>query len=844
MRNFLVLCAGMFISLQVILGQIPEKSSSPAIYESLQELNFLGNALYIAAHPDDENTRLISYLSNEVKARTGYLSVTRGDGGQNLIGPELRELLGVLRTQELLAARRVDGGEQFFTRAVDFGYSKHPRETLKIWDKEAVLGDMVWIIRNFKPDVIINRFDHRTPGTTHGHHTSSAILSTEAFDLAGDPNAYPEQLEKTEVWQPRREFFNTSWWFYGSQELFDKADKSKLMSFDTGVYYPLRGMSNNEIASLASSQHLCQGFGRLSSRGSEEEYIELIKGDMPTDLTDIFDGIDTSWSRMEGGKAVGEILYGIERNFNFRDPSVHLPELLEAHKELAACPDGHWKRQKIAELENLIAQVCGLFLDAHTEEASACPGDEVAVTIEAINRSDVSVVLKSVTLTSEAGSGEAKTLENNKRLNFRIPLQIAKDTPYTSPYWLTEKGSLGKYTVKNQDLVGKPETPPAFNARFELAFNGYPVTIKKPVIYKYARPDKGEITQPFEILPRATAKFNDPVLIFADGEPQKIPLTIRANKDDLKGTAALQVGDGWKVAEAAQPFEIAKKGDEKTLLFTLIPPGQENEDTLRPIITVDGQNYSRELVTIAYDHIPTQSVLLPAETKVVRLNIQKAGEHVGYIAGAGDKVPESLRQIGYSVHEIDPMSIGPGSLDAYDAVVVGIRAYNVVDELKFKQPYLLDYVKKGGTLILQYNTVWRNNDLGVDNLAPYPMELSRDRVSEEDSEVGILAPGNPLMQFPNQITKADFKGWVQERGLYFPDAWDKAFTPLLTMHDEGETPKEGGLLVAPYGDGYYIYTGLSFFRELPAGVPGAYKLFANMLSIGKSGVQNENAVKG
>lgn len=844
MRSFLVFCSGILFSFQCILAQVPEKSSSAAIFHSLQKLNFLGNALYIAAHPDDENTRLIAYLSNNSKARTGYLSITRGDGGQNLIGPELRELLGVLRTQELLAARGVDGGEQFFTRAVDFGYSKHPRETLQIWDEDAVLGDVVRVIREFRPDVIVNRFDHRSPGSTHGHHTASAMLSVEAFEKAGDPQAYPEQLASLEPWQPERVFFNTSWWFYGSPENFEKAGKEGLMAIDVGVYYPLLGLSNNEIASLASSQHLCQGFGRLTERGSEKEYLEFIKGRKPADTTDLFAGINTTWSRLAGGKAVGEILYAVEKKFNFRDPSSHLPDLLEAHKRLSELPESAWKKQKTEELESLIAAVCGLYLEATSSAATAYPGETIEVTLQALNRSDQAVTLQSVTIGSETLEEPDLLMTNNENITRVLSVPIPENAGFTSAYWLNEKGGLGMYRVSDPSLIGKPETPPAFTAEYNLTFEGYPLTLKTPLVYKYARPDKGEVRQPFDILPRATVRIKDPVLIFAEGEPRKVPVTVKAHTNGLQARLSLKTEAGWRTEEGTVPVEIANKGDEKTVYFTLYPPEIESESTIKPYLEINGGGISRELVTIAYDHIPTQQVLLPAETRVVRLNLKKAGEHVGYIAGAGDNIPESLEQIGYTVHRIDPALIGPGTLKGYDAVVVGIRAYNVVDALKFKQPYLLEYARNGGTLILQYNTVWRSNTLGVDNFSPFPLSLSRDRVVDENSPVEILAPNHALMQFPNPIGLSDFEGWVQERGLYFPDSWDSAFTPILSMQDEGEDPRKGSLLVAPYGKGYYIYTGLSFFRELPAGVPGAYRLFANMLSIGNRPLETTNAVKG
>ena len=830
MRLPWVFLFGILLSCQLIDAQAPKKNTSSDIFHSIQKLNFLGSALYIAAHPDDENTRLISYLSNEVKAKTAYLSLTRGDGGQNLIGSELRELLGVLRTQELLAARRIDGGEQFFTRANDFGYSKHPNETLKIWNKEEVLSDVVWIIRNFKPDVIINRFDHRSPGSTHGHHTSSAMLSYEAFDLTNNPNIYPEQLKSTEVWQPKRLFFNTSWWFYGSEDKFQKADKSKMIDLDVGVYYPLRGVSNNEIASLASSQHLCQGFGRLATRGSENEYIELLKGDLPKDKSDIFDGINTTWSRVEGGEAVGKILYEIERNFDFAQPSKHLPQLIEGYKAILKLQDGHWKEIKKKELEDIIQSVCGLYLEATASESNTYPGSTIDIHIEALNRSNANINLLTVSTGSDNSINKNIALKENKKELFQINLNVPSNKEYTSPYWLNSKGTTGMYMVKDQNLIGKPETPHAFEVNFEMEFLGFTINIKKPIVYRYSKPEKGEIYQPFEILPEATASFKDKVIIFANSEPKEIPVTIKALKDNVKGELQLCFGKGWKVDQEIKPFEIGKKGDQRILHFVLTPPSTEDENFISPIIKVDGKEISKELIEISYDHIPKQSVLMPSETKVVRLDINKNGENIGYINGAGDEIPESLIQIGYKVEKIDPTAIQAGSLAKFDAIVVGIRAYNVVDELKFKQRYLLDYVKEGGNLIIQYNTAGRNG-LDMENLAPYPLSISRDRVTDETSNVSILAKTHPLVIYPNKITQNDFNGWVQERGLYFPDQWSKEFTPILSMNDEGEPALSGSLLVAPYGKGNYIYTGLSFFRELPAGVTGAYRLFANMLSL-------------
>jgi LmbE family N-acetylglucosaminyl deacetylase len=843
MRHIWIFLGCSLFLLNISKAQTPKKSTPSDIYHAIQKLNFLGTALYIAAHPDDENTRLISYLSNKMHARTGYLSLTRGDGGQNLIGPELRELLGVLRTQELLAARRVDGGEQFFTRANDFGYSKHPKETLKIWNKEAILGDVVTKIRQFKPDVIINRFDHRSPGSTHGHHTASAMLSLEAFDLANDPNAFAGRLNETEIWKPRRLFFNTSWWFYGSEEAFEKADKSNMLTMDVGTYYPVLGVSNNEIAALASSQHLCQGFGRLSSRGSQPEYVELLKGDLPKTKTDLFDGIDTSWNRIAGGDKVAALLIPIEKNFNFKQPHKHLPQLVKAYSLLQEIKDAHWKALKSSELKSIITAVTGLHLEAFATAAFANPGELVSLDIEMVNRSPANIKFKSVRIANENGLLKPIILEENIVIKKKIEFAIPQETNYTSPYWLMEKGSLGTYKVSDMQLIGKPETPKAFHALFELEIDGIIIPVSKAIVYKYAKPDKGEIYQPFEIVPEATASFDDKVIIFANDTPKEIPVTIKAHADNLSGTVEFCFDQAWKVDQNIKPFRIAKKGDEQTIYFTLSPPATENESYISPIVRVNGKMITKELVTIDYDHIPMQTILLPSEAKTVRLDIKKAGEHIGYIMGAGDEMPTSLEQMGYSVHILDPANITDSSLSKYDAIVLGIRAYNVLEELKFKQRFILNYVEQGGNVIVQYNTSnrWGNQ---FESIAPYKLEISRDRVTNEDSEVRILAIDHPLVTFPNKITPSDFEGWVQERGLYFPNKWGPEFTPILGMNDEGETEKKGSLLVAPYGKGNYIYTGLSFFRELPAGVPGAYKLFSNMLSIGKDTLEQKEKIKG
>ena len=822
-------------------AQQPEKLNASEIHQAVKKLNFLGSVLYLAAHPDDENTRLISYMSNHVKARTAYLSLTRGDGGQNLIGPELRELLGVIRTQELLAARRTDGGEQRFTRANDFGYSKHPDETLAIWNKNEVLSDVVLAIRQFKPDIIINRFDHRSPGTTHGHHTSSAMLSVEAFDLANDKNAYPEQVKQYGTWQPKREFFNTSWWFYGSEEKFEEADKTNLLNFDIGVYYPALGVSNNEIAALASSQHLCQGFGRLSQRGSQTEYIELIKGDLPKDKSNIFDGINTTWTRVKGGEQIENILKNVETNFNFENPAAHLDQLLQARQLILAIDSPQWKDQKIKEINKIIEACAGLYLEASANTPTASTGQIIDIDIEALNRSNATIKLDSYTISNNSiNSNYGKLLKANDKQVLKEKITIANSLQPTAPYWLNQKGSLGMYKVEDKNLIGKPETPRAITIDFHLNINGFPFTVTKDLVYRYSKPDKGELYRPFEIIPEASAKINQKVIIFENDQQKEIPVTVQAGKDNLEGYITIAHPNGWSVFPEKQKITIANKGQEQTFIFTIIPPKNQSEGLISPMVTIGDKTYTKELVEINYEHIPFQTVLLPSESKIVRLDIKKRGENIAYIEGAGDVVPESLQQIGYNVMILKPEDITPERLSAFDAVVVGIRAYNIVEALKFKQEILFDFVDKGGNMVVQYNT---NRGIKVDKIAPFDLQLSRDRVTDENAEVTLLAPNHELLNFPNKITTKDFEGWTQERGLYFPDQWSSDFTPILSMHDKDETAKTGSLLVAKHGKGYYIYTGLSFFREFPVGVSGAYRLFANMLSIGKQDITNDNGIK-
>ncbi|MDP2159447.1 MAG: PIG-L family deacetylase [Flavobacterium sp.] len=822
-------------SYSTLFAQQPEKLTAVEIYHAIQKLNFLGSVLYVAAHPDDENTRLISYMANHQKARTAYLSLTRGDGGQNLIGTELRELLGVIRTQELIEARKIDGGEQFFTRANDFGYSKIPDETLKIWNKEQVKEDMIYVIRKFKPDVIINRFDHRSPGTTHGHHTSSAQLSIEIFDEINNKNVFPKQLDYVSLWQPKRLFFNTSWWFYGSREKFDQADKKNLVNFETGIYYPLFGKSNQEIAALSRSRHQSQGFGSTGSRGEEIEYLELIKGTVPTDNKNIFEGIDTSWNRVKGGAAIGKILSEVEKKFDFKNPSASIPMLVSAYEMLQKIEDNHWKKIKSDELKKIIQACAGLYLEGVAEQQSITPGSLLKVKVEAINRSSIPMVLKGMTFIPEGKSiTENKALQNNISETFEAALLIPQNLEYTEPYWLKKEGTVGMYRVDEQERIGFPDIIRQLKVRFEVIINNITIPFEKEIIYKYNDPVQGEVYKPLDVVPTATTSIVDKVKIFQAKQTQSITVLVKSGKDNVNGVLKLDLPKNWNVSPEQIPFELSKKGAEATFTFQVTAPSQVEEVQAKSIVIIDGKTEDKEQLLISYNHIATQQVLATASAKFIRLDLKTNGEKIAYIMGAGDEVPTYLSQMGYEVTVLKPEEITPQNLKKYQVVIVGIRAYNTVEELAFKQQILFDFVKAGNTMIVQYNTTGK---LTVKDIAPFPLKISRDRVTEEDAEVRFLAPNHKVLNYPNKITSKDFEGWVQEQGLYYPNEWDATFTPILSSNDLGEDPKNGGLLIAPYGKGHYIYTGLSFFRELPAAVPGAFRLFANMISISSNANQ-------
>lgn len=820
-KSTLILFCIVGLSFAQVLGQ----KSSTEIYKQIEKLNFLGSALYIAAHPDDENTALISYFSNHVNAHTAYLSMTRGDGGQNLIGTELRELLGVIRTEELMQARSIDNGNQYFTSAIDFGYSKHPDETLTIWDKKQILGEVVNRIRTFQPDIIVNRFDHRTPGRTHGHHTSSAMLSKEAFALSNDPNAYPDQLNKTNIWQSQRLFFNTSWWFYGSRENFKKADKSNLLSLEIGVYDPLTGISNSAIAAASRSSHKSQGFGSAPSLGKRTEYIEIIGGERP-ESNDPFEGINTTWSRLEGGASIGQLVDDVLKSFDFKQPEKSINVLVEIHQAIEKLPASLWKERKLAATKQLLLDCAGIQMQFNAERPYGIGGEQLKINLDAVQQSSVGLELENIQV-ADVVQTLNKTLATNNR--FSHSFEITLNQQASTPYWLLEKGSLGTFAIENKDWIGKPQTPSPIVIEYQLNIAGVSIPFSTAVQHRKTDPVRGEVINPFYILPKLGVTFEQPVFLFANDTAQTLRLNVTNYGEAYEGAIELCHPKGWEIDNTTLPVKLSGRGSSQFLEYQLKPTATAESGLLAPLAVQGDQKENVFAVqTLDYTHIPKQYIAQPSEAKTVRLDLKIPKINVGYIVGAGDTVKERLQTVGMAVRSIDIETVTLAELKTYDAIIVGIRAYNVIESLAYKNQMIFDFVEAGGTLVTQYNT---SRGLKTKKLSPFKLNLSRDRVTDEFSNVQILEPNHPALNVPHKITAQDFEGWVQERGLYFPSEWDDRYTPLIGMNDAGETEKLGSILVAPHGKGTLVYTGLSFFRELPAGVPGAYRLLINLLAL-------------
>lgn len=802
---------------------LPEPLPSGALQLSLEKLNKLGSVLYIAAHPDDENTKLIAYLANGERVDTTYLSLTRGDGGQNLVGSDLGEKLGLIRTHELMMARRIDGGQQRFSRAIDFGYSKTPEETLKIWDHEAVLADTVWAIRSLRPDVIITRFSLE-PGYTHGHHTASTLLAKEAFAAAADASRFPEQLKFVEPWSAKRLLWNTSSWFYRSRNI--EFDPNGLFFLETGGYNPLLGAAYTEIAAKSRSAHKSQGFGSTAELGESKEYFMTLAGSPPEG--NLFSGIDTTWQRLPGASVVAESIARAIKVFDPAHPEVSVPALIEAHRALSELPEGFWRGQKLQDIEAVIAGCLALDVESVAGERSTVPGAELDLIINAIQRSSLPVTIAVSTVESDRSVAIETALPTNQLVSVQKRVPISANTEISQPYWLLSDPEPGRYVVDDQSLIGFPENQSALPLNVEIKISGYTISYQIATSYKYNDPVNGEVKVPLSITPPVMVNLEEPTHIFGHSEAREFAVRLFARASVDSGTVHFKVDSGWRVEPEQIQFS-AKSGDEVLLSAKLIPPLEAGETTLQASVEFGGKVYNRGFTPLHYDHIPDQALFPVAKARAVLLDVQTAGSRIGYIPGAGDSIPEALGRIGYAVDTLTEADMDSAELSKYDAIILGIRAVNTNNRIGFYLPALFEYSAQGGVVILQYNT---NRSLQTDDFAPYPITISRDRVTDEFAEMRFLAPEHPVMHFPNQITSSDFDGWVQERGLYFADAWDPVYRPIFSANDLGEAPVDGGLLIAEHGEGFFVYTGLSWFRQLPAGVPGAYRIFANLVSLG------------
>jgi LmbE family N-acetylglucosaminyl deacetylase len=812
-------------------AQTPPAYTSSDIYLQLKKLKVLGSVLYMAAHPDDENTRLLAYLAKERLYRTGYLSLTRGDGGQNLIGDEQGIDLGLIRTQELLAARRMDGAEQFFSRAFDFGFSKSTEEALATWGKEKILSDAVWVIRRFQPDIIIVRFPEDARAG-HGHHSGSAVIAHEAFRAAADPNRFPEQLKLgVKPWKVKRIVWNT--FNFGG----NNTTASDQIKVDVGGFNPVLGKSYGEIAAESRSQHKSQGFGVPASRGIAYEYFSPVEGDAAH--TDIMDEVNISWGRVEGGAGIEAKIDELLKNYTLSNPERSVPALVELYKAINALTESSWKTQKLKEVQQLIEYCSGLWIEATAATEFVVQGDSMRVNVSLNNRLGSNSKLTRFKL-DIIDSAFNRTLEANNNWNFSKSIYVFTTRPLTQPYWLEQKMSEGSFTVNDQLMIGKPESNPSYQASFEITIEGQPFTFVKPLQYKFTDPVKGELYRPLVVVPVATVTTDPGIVIFRKNEKASEDILFRVIANKTFDHYSAKVSRRMKNDNVVKPdsnFAVAK-GLSKSYPFTInntMLKGLEQDNVQAFVELKNGKEEQPAWLNmneIRYDHIPPIHYFYQDAVKVLNIDLKTVGKRIGYIEGAGDKVPAALEQMGYEVVLLKEKDITPSMLRQLDAVITGVRAYNVHDFLFTKYDVLMDYVKNGGNLIVQYNT---NNLISTvkSRIGPYPFVLSRNRITDEKAKVSFLLPEHPVLNYPNKITDKDFDGWIQERGIYYPEQLDTAYKAPLSMADPGEPALNNSLIVADYGKGKFVYTGLVFFRELPAGVPGAYRLMANIIALNK-----------
>lgn len=787
---------------------------SSRIFLNLQKFSSLKKVLYVAAHPDDENTRALAWLSLGEKAETAYLSLTRGDGGQNLIGEELGEDLGVLRTQELLAARSYDGAQQYFSRAVDFGYSKSAEESFEKWGKELILSDVVLMIRKFKPDVIITRFppDERAG---HGHHIASALLAIEAFDQAADPLFLPEQVREYGTWQTTSLYWNASnWWNKNIGEL--ATNNPDYLVKDIGGYNEQLGMSYNEIGTLARSQHKCQGFGNLLERGSRIEYFKYIKGKKLKD--DFFEDNTKSWKTIVH-PAFEKKLNKLLDRFDFITPSTHVPALIELKNELEKTTPSTFKTHKLAQLNQIILDCMGLHAEINSTDYAFVDQEKSKLILEVINRSPIPSTLLSI----DGVEVHKKLISNQVLID---TLDFENSAPVSTPYWLKNPFT-HVFTVKDKNNFLKAENDPTYHYPVQIEVNGSIIRAALPLVFKWKDPSYGERRRAAISTPDFTVTFKEQSIILQPGQTKTIELNIHSFKKNLVDEITIEAPPFWELNQTTFPIDIQHKQEEQTIRIALTATSQSERGAL--VLKNKKGEVIKRFTEIKYDHIPTQVIFKPSELECIKIDAQIKKGKIAYINGVKDAVPQAIAQLGFEVDVLEVNELPLTDLQPYQTVVLGIRIYNVHNALRNFEEKLFTYVQNGGNLIMQYNTASRSH-LDTKFGGPLPFELSRNRVTEENAKVTFLVPEHAIMNTPNKITQADFEHWVQERGLYFAHNWNPSYQALFSWHDVGEEAQLGALIVAEHGKGQFIYTGISFFRQLPNGVEGAYRLFANLLS--------------
>jgi LmbE family N-acetylglucosaminyl deacetylase len=802
----------------MLIGLPTRSQSLPSsqLFHGLLQLRETKRVLYVAAHPDDENTRMIAYLANGEHAEVAYLSLTRGDGGQNLIGKELGIELGQIRTQELIKARGVDGGKQYFTRAMDFGYSKDPSETFQNWDKEKVLADVVWAIRSFQPDIIITRFN-TTPGITHGHHTTSAILAGEAFVLSGDAKAFPEQLVFVQPWQAKRLFFNA----YNFRGEFEPEAGKGYFAMEVGGYNPLLGKTYHQLAADSRTMHKSQGFGSTAGTGNAKDYLEQVGGEAY--VSSPFEDLTSRWEQIPGGKEIEADMNKLIGSFNFSQPDEYLPQLLALRKSMIALTSSApWVNEKVEKLDKLIFQVMGLKIEFLATKELGYPGEQMSTELLLTNPSKT--VISDISLQVYDTYFLGKNAAGNEPIRMSIPLQLKANEALSQPYWLIKPVENALFQVASQQKIGLPYELPKVGGDLSFTIGGESFSLAIPLEYKYNDPVEGEIKQPFTVVPEVDLSLSKEVLFLVDGADASATVTVNFRNTLLEGSLVFEglTSDQYSIVGV----EELPAQKQRSYKVTFLRDKKEGQKVVRArFTTTSGQVFDQTVQTIAYKHIPNLTYFIPTTLTLIQADWKVSGEKVGYLAGAGDEVPEVLSALGYEVSFLGKDDFRLTNLSQFKAIVVGIRSYNTNEDLAVQQPVLMDYVKAGGNLIVQYNT---STPLVTKALGPYPFVIGRDRVTVEGSPV-IFDETSPLFSIPNRINQKDFEGWMQERGLYFAAQIDERYQSPLTLQDPGEQPSTGGLITAKFGAGTYVYTGLSFFRQLPAGVPGAIKLFINLI---------------